>query len=235
MMTSHDQQNTQQPDFSLIIASAVHDMKNSLSMLLHSVEQMCEELPEEWQQRNNTTTVKYEAERVNSYLIQLLGLYRLQNKMLSLHIDECFVGDLLDEQVAHYEPMFKDKNISLTTDVDSNLVWYFDREIILGVLNNALNNASRYTRSKIEICAYLEDEFLVIEIHDDGKGYPSLLLESAPGEILNNINFQTGSTSLGIYFAEMVTRLHVQGDRKGSIKLANGGRFGGGVFRIYLP
>ena len=76
--------NDQHPDFSMIIASAVHDMKNSLSMLLHSVDQMCDDLPEDWQQKSSATTVKYEAERVNSYLVQLLGLYRLQNKLLSL-------------------------------------------------------------------------------------------------------------------------------------------------------
>ncbi len=224
-----------QPDFSLIIASAVHDMKNSLSMLLHSVDQMCEALPDDWKQKNNTTTVKYEAERVNSYLIQLLGLYRLQNKMLSLHIDECFISDLLDEQIAHYEPMLTDKNIQLITDADEDLSWYFDREIVMGVLNNALNNASRYTKSKVEISAALNGDYLEISIHDDGEGYPKMLLEAAPGEILNNINFQTGSTSLGIYFAEMVTRLHVQGDKKGYIKLSNGGRLGGGVFSIFLP
>ena len=224
-----------QPDFSMIIASAVHDMKNSLSMLLHSVDQMCEELPDDWKQKNNTTTVKYEAERVNSYLIQLLGLYRLQNKMLTLHIDEYFLSDLLEEQVAHYEPMLMDKNISLSISADDSFTWYFDREVVISVLNNALNNASRYTKSAIEIVAYQEDNYLVIEIHDDGKGYPKMLLDSRPGEILNNINFQTGSTSLGIYFAEMVTRLHTQQERQGSIKLSNGGRLGGGVFSIYLP
>ncbi|MFV1872267.1 MAG: sensor histidine kinase [Oleiphilus sp.] len=230
---SNSEQN--RPDFSMIIASAVHDMKNSLSMLLHSVDQMCEELPEEWKQKNNTTTVKYEAERVNSYLVQLLGLYRLQNEMLSLHIDEYFLSDLLDEQVAHYEPMLTDKNIELSVTADDSFAWYFDREIVMGVLNNALNNASRYTRDQIKIIAKEENNYLIIEIHDDGKGYPQALLDAPPGEILNNINFQTGSTSLGIYFAEMVTRLHTQGDRKGSIKLSNGGELGGGVFSIYLP
>ena len=99
---------------------------------------------------------------------------------------------------------------------------------------NLKSMSSKFT-DKIEIIAKEENGYLVIEIHDDGSGYPDLLLESAPGEILNNINFQTGSTSLGIYFAEMVTRLHVQGDRKGSIKLSNGGSLGGGVFSIYLP
>jgi len=228
-------QDEKQPDFSMIIASAVHDMKNSLSMLMHSVDQMCEELPEEWKQKNNTTVVQYEAERVNSYLIQLLGLYRLQNKMLSLHVDEYFLSDLLDEQIAHYQPMFEDKNIKLSVECESDLVWYFDREIILGVLNNALNNASRYTKTSIDIIAALEGDVLKIEIHDDGQGYPDQLLDASPGEIINNINFQTGSTSLGIYFAAMVTKLHTQGDKKGSIKLSNGGKYGGGVFAIYLP
>ncbi len=227
--------NEKQPDFSMIIASAVHDMKNSLSMLLHSVDQMCEELPDDWQQKSNTTVVKYEAERVNSYLVQLLGLYRLQNQLLSLHIDEHFVSDILDEQSAHYSAMLSDKKVSLNIFCEQSLSWYFDREIILGVLNNALNNASRYTKSAIDIIAFVEDNILIIELHDDGEGYPENLLQASPGEIINNINFQTGSTSLGIYFAEMVTKLHTQNGKQGGIKLSNGGRHGGGVFTMTLP
>ena len=227
--------DTQQPDFSLIIASAVHDMKNSLSMLLHSVDSMCDELPEEWRKKPNVATVQYEAERVNSYLVQLLGLYRLQNKLLTLHVDEYYLDDLLDEQAAHYTQMLNGKSVSLNISVEQNLAWYFDREIILGVLNNALNNASRYTKNAIEITAKIDNDFLVIEIHDDGQGYPKDLLAAPPGEILNDINFNTGSTSLGIYFAAMVTKLHTQGERHGYIKLSNGGRLGGGVFSIYLP
>jgi K+-sensing histidine kinase KdpD len=227
--------DNQVPDFALIIASAVHDMKNSLGMLLHSVDSMCDELPEEWRKKPNVATVQYEAERVNSYLVQLLGLYRLQNKLLSLHIDEYYLEDLLDEQVAHYTQVLQSRNINLNISVAKNLTWFFDREIILGVLNNALNNASRYTKSNIEITASIDDKYLLIEIHDDGIGYPKDLLESPPGEILNDINFNTGSTSLGIYFAAMVTKLHIQGDLHGHIKLSNGGRLGGGVFSIYLP
>lgn len=223
------------PDFSLIIASAVHDMKNSLSMLLHTVDQICDELPDDDKSKKTTSTLKYEAERVNSYLIQLLGIYRLQNKKLSLHVDEHFVRDILDEQFAHYSAMLADKDIVLTLDCEESLCWYFDREIILGVLNNALNNASRYTKGNILIRAFETNNHLSIEIHDDGTGYPESLLSAAPGEILNNINFQTGSTSLGIYFAEMVTRLHQNNGQEGKISLMNGGEYGGGVFSIELP
>ena len=227
--------NPQLPDFSLIIASAVHDMKNSLSMLLHSVDMMCDELPADWQQHQSAATVRYEAERVNNFLIQLLGLYRLNNKNLSVHIDEHYLADLLDEQAAHYQGILQGKGISLTVSADAHLAWFFDRELILGVLNNALNNASRYTKSKIEITAREQDNQLVIEVQDDGSGYPNDMLQADPGDILNNIKFSTGSTGLGIYFAAMVTQLHTQGNRVGHIKLSNGGRLGGGVFAIYLP
>ena len=103
-------------DFSLIIASAVHDMKNSLGMLLHSVECLCEALPKETQQELNTATIKYETERVNSYLVQLLGLYRLENEKLSAHIDEHFVIDLLDEHRAQYLEVFESRNIEFKLD-----------------------------------------------------------------------------------------------------------------------
>ena len=227
--------DSQKPDFSLIIASAVHDMKNSLGMLLHSVDTLCDQLPEDLKAEFNTATIKYETERVNSYLVQLLGLYRLQNQKLSLHIDEYFLSDLLDEHQAQYQEVLESKGISINVETDPGLSWYFDRELILGVINNALNNASRYTKQKIELIAYENDQGLMIEVHDDGDGYPEFMLKADPSEINNNINFKTGSTSLGLYFAAMVARMHEQGDKKGDIGLSNGGRLGGGVFTVCLP
>ncbi len=227
--------NEEPLDFSLIIASAVHDMKNSLSMLLHSVDTLCEEIPEDVKEKLNTSTIQYEAERVNNYLIQLLGLYRLENKRLSLHIDEHYLDDLLEEQAAHYREMMQGKNVTLSISSDPGLCWFFDREVILGVLNNALNNASRYTKSAIEVSAREENGYLVIDVQDDGAGYPKDMIKADPGEIMKNINFKTGSTSLGLYFASMVAKMHTEGDRHGYIKLSNGGKLNGGVFSLYLP
>lgn len=227
--------NEQKPDFSLIIASAVHDMKNSLGMLLNSLDTLCDDLPEAKKDELNTATIRYEAERVNSFLVQLLGLYKLENQGLSLHIDEYFVSDLLEEQQAHYQDLLNNRGIELKVDVANDLNWYFDRELILGIINNALNNAARYTQQRIDLLGYIEDEQLVIEVHDDGPGYPQAMLEADPAEINNNINFKTGSTSLGLYFATMVARMHEQAGRHGEVELSNGGRLGGSVFKVSLP
>lgn len=223
------------PDFFFIIASSVHDMKNSLGMLINSVETLCESIPPELKDALNASTIQYEAQRVNNDLVQLLGLYRLHNEMLSIDVDEHYVSDLFEEQLAHYQETLASRGVTLRCHYQETLSGYFDRELILGVLNNALNNATRYTKTEIELVAYAADGGLYLEVHDDGGGYPEQMLLGQPGAEMKGINFHTGSTSLGLYFASKVATMHCQGDKQGRVALSNGGRLGGGVFSIFLP
>ncbi len=221
-------------DFSMVIASAVHDMKNSLGMLLSTLDEFFSELPDELRKSPKQATLQYEAERVNIDLVQLLGLYRLENEQLMVRVDEQFIRDFLEEQVARYSVLAAARNITLEIDCDHDLTGYFDGDLVGGIINNILANASRYTKDRILLLARTEEEGVVLEVHDNGQGYPEAMLD-APGEIMGGINFKTGSTSLGLYFAARVANLHAQGERKGEIFLSNGGRYGGGVFKIFLP
>ena len=222
----------QEIDFSMVIASAVHDMKNSLGMLLNSLDELRDELPQA-QQSQRFNTLQYEAQRVHGDLIQLLGLYRMQQKTLSAHIEEHFVGDFLDEQLAQHQVLTgaRGLDLQLQTDADTG---YFDRELVGGVLNNILNNAIRYTRTAIRVSAREQDGYLVLAVEDDGAGYPAHMRE-VPEQRLQGIDFSTGSTSLGLYFAARIAGMHQNAQRSGEIKLSNGGQLGGGVFEIWLP
>ena len=230
---------TDNADFSLILASSVHDMKNSLGMLLHSLEELCEKLPEDSENNLGISTIRYETERVNNDLIQLLGVYRLQKKMLSAHLDEHYMDDIFAEQQAQYKNVLGARSVKLSQDIASATSWYFDRELASGILNNAINNASRYTKTEIIVAARAIEisghPYIEISVHDDGRGYPESILKLEPSDIQNNLNFKTGSTSLGLYFASQVAALHHQGDKVGYITLENGGKLGGGVFNLYLP
>lgn len=230
---------TETADFSLILASSVHDMKNSLGMLLHSLEGLCEKLPEDSDNNLGISTIRYETERVNNDLIQLLGVYRLHKKMLSAHLDEHYLDDIIAEQHAQYGKVLEARNIKLSEDIGSAESWFFDRELVAGILNNAINNASRYTKTEILVAARKLEisghPYIEISVHDDGGGYPESILKMEPSDIQNNLNFKTGSTSLGLYFASQVAALHHNDDKTGYIALDNGGKLGGGVFSLYLP
>ncbi|MFN2362201.1 MAG: sensor histidine kinase [Marinobacter sp.] len=224
---------SQSIDFSMVLASAVHDMKNSLGMLLNSLDELRQEQANSMEESSRFNTVQYEAERMHNDLVQLLGIYRLGENNLSAHIEEHFVPDFLSEHMARHTPLLDGLGIELTIEAD-DINGFFDDDLLTGVLNNTINNAIRYTRSRIKLTASEREGFLVIGVEDDGDGYPESMQHSGtPG--FKSLDFKSGSTSLGLFFASSVAQLHSEGDRTGSIRLHNGGSLGGGVFEIWLP
>jgi len=220
-------------DFSMVLASAVHDMKNSLGMLLNSLDELRSEHEESLGESSRFNTLQYEAERMHNDLVQLLGIYRLGENNLSAHIEEHFVPDFLSEHLARHNPLLQGLGIDVSVDAE-DINGFFDEDLLTGVLNNTINNAIRYTRSRIRLTAGERDGYLVIGVEDDGKGYPDSMQHTGTLNF-KSLDFKSGSTSLGLFFASSVARLHSERKRSGSIKLHNGGSLGGGVFEIWLP
>lgn len=221
-------------DFAMVMASAVHDMKNSLSMVLHSLDQLSAELKQDEQLSRQVGMLQYEASRVTNDLVQLLGIYRLQRQQLPMRIDEYHVRDFLDEQIARYRPLFESRNIACELICDEDLVGYFDHELLAGIISNVIANTIRYTKDRIRVEAEQLEQYLQIRISDNGPGFPERMLKM-PEKFSQGINFETGSTNLGLYFASEIAKLHQQADQQGYIELENGGALGGGVFSLNLP
>ncbi|MFL0809437.1 MAG: HAMP domain-containing histidine kinase [Agarilytica sp.] len=227
-----DEQNI---DFSLVIASSVHDMKNSIGMLLASLEGVIQDTPPQNEdQEKRFNTLHYEASRINSELIQLLTIYRMQNDFLPTQIDEHYVIDVLEDQVARNHMLLETGGVELSMACSEDLHWYYDDDLIGSVVHNVFVNCIRYTKSVISLQAEIKGEFLCITIEDDGPGYPDHMLEK-PSDLVNDAQVSRGNTHLGLYFAEQIALMHKQNNRHGYIELENGGTLGGGVFRIYLP
>lgn len=222
-------------DFSFVLASSVHDMKNSLGMLLQTLESMlAENPPENEAQRKTFSVLGYEASRINSELVQLLSLYRMQHESLRLHADEHFIADVIEDQIDRNDVLFQARDLSVDVVCDPDLKWYFDNELIGGVINNVLVNCARYSRSRLQVRAGVEKGTLCIAIADDGAGYPQFMLD-APQENNAGVSFTKGSTNLGLLFARRVLQLHRTAGRTGYLRLANDGPLGGGVLSLHLP
>ncbi|MBF0319170.1 MAG: HAMP domain-containing histidine kinase [Nitrospirae bacterium] len=222
-------------DFSTILASSVHDMKNSLSVLINHLD----EVVEYFEKKSDSSTkllsqLQYEAKRVNNNLIQLLSLYRLENSLYSLNVSHTLVYDLIDEVVSQNMSLMEYKGIGIEIDCPDDLYWFFDKELIAGVLNSIMNNSFRYTKDMLRVTACEVDSSLAICVEDNGQGYPASMLDDCASNN-HQISFTTGSTGLGLYFSDMVARFHKNKDKEGYISLANGGVLGGGIFCIHLP
>ena len=86
----------EQSELQLLLASSIHDMKNSISMILNSVDRAS---TEDLDTREKAlATLRYEASRLNNDLIHLMGVYRININELPLAIDEHEVFDVLIHQ-----------------------------------------------------------------------------------------------------------------------------------------
>lgn len=231
---AEDRREIEVPDFSMVIANAVHDMKNSLGMLLSTLDDLRQEDQAASDGHARLNTLQYEAERVHSDLVQLLGIYRLGEHKLSAHSDEQQVADFLHEQIARHQGLLDGYGLRHEVVADEGTVGFFDDELVAGIITSTLNNAIRYTRTRLRLAAREENGWLVLSIEDDGNGYPEHM-RGASDALLRAPDFSTGSTSLGLYFASAIAHLHHNGNQRGEIRLRNGGDLGGGIFEIWLP
>ncbi|MFT4927908.1 MAG: K+-sensing histidine kinase KdpD [Phenylobacterium sp.] len=244
-------------DFSSVLACAVHDMKNSLCMLIHSIDTLSDIEAKEQNPQKSTELAKihYEASRLNTNLLQMLSLYRAEKDQLPVMIEEHYLEDIVDELICKNKFYSDNKNITIETNIDPELIWFFDDNLIGNLLNDVFVNALRYTKDTITISAdivSIEDtakpsqqqdvdllsgssgQQLVVVIKDNGSGYPEHMLQSTDIS-MQELDLSSDRTGLGLFFARLIANAHQNKNNAGHIKLANDDNDGGSVFTLVLP
>lgn len=221
-------------NFSMILASGVHDMKNSLSMLLGTLDQLGGECAQTCPAGDKINQLRYQGQRLNSDLVQLLSIYKIEHQQYSPNIEEHDLSDFLQECVNTHEPLLTPRGIVIESVCAAGLTGYFDREMVAGVINNVVNNAYKYSKDKIRLSAASDGGYVTLSVADNGRGYPPSMVRTG-GVQAGPTDFKSGSTSLGLYFASLIAHMHSNKGKHGYIRCANEGIDGGGNFSIMLP
>ena len=224
----------------LFLASTAHDMKNSISVLSGTLERLLDDAsPETEKAYPQMAQMLYQTRRLNDSLMQLLALYkRVGTPEYPFDVQPIEAGQLVEQVLALGRVLLESRGVTLELDVEPELVWHVDEDLIVGVVSHAINNAVHYTRDRIRLSARQHDGWLEIRVEDNGAGYPAALLEAGSramsGTALGH-NFLTNSAGLGLHFSREVARMHRHRERSGAVRLENGGALGGGCFILSLP
>lgn len=223
----------------LFLASTAHDMKNSVSVLSGTLEKLLLGADQGAPATPQMAHMLYQTKRINDNLMQLLALYKQVGKPeYPFEIAPLEIATLVDQVVSSERVLLDSKGIALELDVDAELIWHFDEDLIIGVVGHAINNAIHYTVDKIRLAIAEVDGCLEIRVEDNGSGYPAAMLQagvSAMSGVRTGVNFLTNSAGLGLYFSSEVAKMHKHRQRSGTLKLENGGAYGGGCFVLRLP
>lgn len=223
-------------DFASVLASAVHDMKNSLCMLIQSAELIQQESSHlSDSARNELARLNYEANRLNSNLLQLLSMYRLERNQLPVQVEQYYLSDITEEMLLKNQFYCQQHHLTIVVEQpDPQLQWYFDYDLILNLLNDAVVNALRYSNAQVKVILAEQEKQLCIEVHDDGPGFPEFML-NCDKLAMNQPDLANNHTGLGIFFAKLIAHAHSNKGVHGTLHLANNSQLGGGRLRLTLP
>ena len=239
---SPEPNNSPEPDstlsseqFNAVLMSFIHDIKNSLLMSLNGLEVLYNNIETvQPEQTESISLIQYELHRINNALVQLLSLYKMETHLFSVNADQYNLFDFLDELIINNSQIRTKQDFAIDMACDDSIEWFFDKDLIATIINSTINNSIRYAHKQIKLSAAIENNFLKITIEDDGNGFPEKMF--VPADTLETaINMQSGSTGLGLYFAEKIANIHKNKERSGSTVIDNKSQLGGGRFTLLLP
>ena len=222
-------------DFSTLMASTVHDMKNIIAAVSQAYESLVAQMPPELQRSPQTRLIEQEGLRLDAMLMQLLGLYKLEHGQLLLQPEYCRLDELFEDLHNRHRELLDYRSINLQLQLDeADLEGYFDTSLMGTVLDNALSNAITHCKARIGLHAQRQDNGILLTINDDGEGYPEHLLGPVRERESSGIDRNSGSTGLGLYFAANIIAMHDQEQRPARLELSNGGALGGACMKIWI-
>lgn len=222
-------------DFATIFAANIHEIKNMLFLHFNVIEGASNEA---WARNNPDaqtalSRIKYGSSQIGQRLAHVLALYRIAQGRYELDIDYHDACEVLREIVVETHSLVDDRGIEIDIGACEGLYGFFDREMVRGILVNAVHNSLHYAKGRVLLSAALEEGFLRFRVEDDSQGYPVKVLED--GGRHAKLDLGGGGTGLGLYFSATVAALHRNRDKTGFTRLGNGGVFGGAVFELLLP
>ncbi len=223
-------------DMNTVMASTVHDVKNSLGLIGSELESFMQTVQgDDPEVAEKLQRVLLETNRINSGLSHMLGVYRIENDLLHPALEEVLVLDVLEDAASRYGSAIENSSIRIDVECESDdMTWVLDPTLVDHILTNIMTNAIRYSHGWIGLKAFVENGQLCIAIDDNGDGYPDGLLHCLEPDA--SLRVKTSSTGLGIYFANRIAQLHhnPQTQAYGHIELINNPE-GGARFALWLP
>ncbi|MDA3910603.1 MAG: sensor histidine kinase [Bacteroidales bacterium] len=183
----------------------VHDLKAPIGTILHLTEVI--KTPD----KNFVDVVRESTNRMQFLVHNLLDIRRLETAGMPVDIEGLRLADVLNESKKHMLYQAKAKNVNIIVDVKVHFVVYADKNLLVRVVTNLLDNAIKHVEENAEIRISVENSMLKlapslrIVISDNGSGIPddiqATLFDSYKSKVKQTEHFR--SHGLGLAFCKM--------------------------------
>ncbi len=147
-----------------------HDLSNIFSGLIGLADLLNNK--EQGNKEFLVNLLKQSTQRGYNLLKNLLEWSRLQTGKLKPTAEIFCLKEFIDNNIMLLTHQAQNKNLTLFSDVDENILVFADANMINTVIRNLLSNAIKFTpeNGRVEISAKREGDFIEISVSDTGVG-----------------------------------------------------------------
>ncbi len=156
------------------ISTVSHELRTPLTVVREGVAQIRDELlgPVPESQKSMLDMVLHNSDRLSRIIEELLDVSKLEAGKVRLHRKLCDITEVVSEVVGNFKLIAQERRLAILTDFAvEKIEIYIDRDKIVQVLTNLINNALKFTdKGHVKIHLSVRDGFVECKVADTGKG-----------------------------------------------------------------
>jgi len=195
-------------------AAAAHELRTPLAGLQLYGDMLADGLGDPTKLRDYARRMSEEASRLGRVVSNVLGFSQLERGNLSVEVKAGPLGEVLVELAERAEPALDRAGAMLALDVSPDLQARYDRDAVIRVVGNLLDNAEKYGRAAddrtIELAARETADGVEVTVRDHGPG----ISEEARAELFRAFSRGVdgdGPAGLGLGLALSKSLAHAMG------------------------
>jgi signal transduction histidine kinase len=157
-------------------AAAAHELRTPLAGLQLYGDMLSEGLGDPAKMRDYAHRLSEESARLGRVVSNILGFSQLERGNLAVEAKSGLLSDVVRELAGGARPALERSGASLELDVPGGLRAHFDRDALVRIVSNLLDNAEKYSRHAadrtIQLAAAERGDVVEIIVADRGPGIP---------------------------------------------------------------
>ena len=198
------------------VASVSHGLRTPLAVTLEGLSIVLDSIPGpiNEKQKNILLTARQNLEQLNQVIGDLLDISQIEAGQLDLRLGFVNVIKLFQNFINSYQPIAVSKDIKLSIQIpQDSLYLYIDRDKIIQVIENLLDNALKFTKKggSIHVAMHMRKNDVLFTFTDTGIGIakedmPRLFNKFQQLARLEGVGLQ--GSGLGLTISKAVIELH---------------------------
>ncbi len=212
---NHEQEQELNQERLRFYTNITHELRTPLTLILGPLEDLEKDKGLQPVQARKISVIHHSALRLLNLINQILEFRKTETQNKKLCVSKENLASVVKETVLKYRELNTNPEIELCLRIETDpLTLYFDKEVVIMVLDNLISNAMKYTdKGKVEILLYStrknETEYVEIKVSDTGQGIAKEELPRIFDRYYQVKNgHQASGTGIGLSLVKNLVNLH---------------------------